>query len=175
MFDRAACGAARPTAAPYVSATRSWPCVICIRTMLRRARQRRLASRCSRSSIISLTLPPAWPSTGSRRQCSASLWTAPLHHLLMRDLGFPIVATSGNISDEPIVSDDKEALDRLGGIADLFIVHDRPIVRPVDDLVARVVCGRELLLWRPDPRDCPVRPQFKTDARRGEGPGDWTT
>jgi hydrogenase maturation protein HypF len=72
----------------------------------------------------------------------------PLHHLLMRELGFPVVATSGNISDEPIVSDEREALERLGGIADLLIVHDRPIVRPVDDSVARVVCGRELLLRR---------------------------
>src|SRR5271166_2831798 len=72
----------------------------------------------------------------------------PLHHLLMRELGFPMVATSGNITDEPIVSDEREALQRLGGIADLFVVHDRPIVRPVDDSVARVVCGRELLLRR---------------------------
>lgn len=72
----------------------------------------------------------------------------PLHHLLMRELGFPVVATSGNASDEPIVSDERDALERLGGIADLFIVHDRPIVRPVDDSVARVVCGRELLLRR---------------------------
>ncbi|MGO8920078.1 MAG: carbamoyltransferase HypF [Stellaceae bacterium] len=73
---------------------------------------------------------------------------APLHHLLMRELGFPVVATSGNMSDEPIVSDEREALERLGRIADVFIVHDRPIVRPVDDSVARVVCGRELLLRR---------------------------
>jgi len=72
----------------------------------------------------------------------------PLHHLLMRELGFPVVATSGNISDEPIVSDEREALVRLAGIADMFIVHDRPIVRPVDDSVTRVVCGRELLLRR---------------------------
>ena len=66
----------------------------------------------------------------------------------MRELGFPVVATSGNMSDEPIVSDEREALERLGRIADVFIVHDRPIVRPVDDSVARVVCGRELLLRR---------------------------
>jgi hydrogenase maturation protein HypF len=73
---------------------------------------------------------------------------APLHHLLMRELGFPVVATSGNVTDEPIVIDEQEALERLGGIADVFIVHDRPIVRPVDDSVARVVCGRELVLRR---------------------------
>jgi len=73
---------------------------------------------------------------------------APLHHLLMRDLGFPVVATSGNITDEPIATDEKDALGRLAGIADLFLVHDRPIVRSVDDSVARVVCGRELMLRR---------------------------
>jgi hydrogenase maturation protein HypF len=73
---------------------------------------------------------------------------APVHHLLMRELGFPVVATSGNVADEPIVTDETEALDRLAGIADLFLAHDRPIVRPVDDSVVRVVCGRELMLRR---------------------------
>jgi len=73
---------------------------------------------------------------------------APLHHLLMRELGFPVVATSGNVADEPIVTDEREALRRLAGIADLFLIHDRPIARPVDDSVARVVCGRELILRR---------------------------
>jgi hydrogenase maturation protein HypF len=73
---------------------------------------------------------------------------APLHHLLMRALGFPVVATSGNISDEPIVTDETEALNRLVGIADLFLVHDRRIVRPVEDSVIRVVCDRALVLRR---------------------------
>jgi hydrogenase maturation protein HypF len=73
---------------------------------------------------------------------------APLHHLLMRELRFPIVATSGNASDEPIATDEREALTRLAGIADLFLVHDRPIVRAVDDSVVRVVAGRELVLRR---------------------------
>ncbi|MFH1679047.1 MAG: Sua5/YciO/YrdC/YwlC family protein, partial [Candidatus Eisenbacteria bacterium] len=48
----------------------------------------------------------------------------PLHHLLLHVLGFPVVATSGNLSDEPICTDEREALARLGGIADLFLVHD---------------------------------------------------
>ena len=72
----------------------------------------------------------------------------PLHHLLMGELGFPVVATSGNLTDEPICTDEREALERLGGIADLFLVHDRPIARHVDDSIARVVAGRELLLRR---------------------------
>ncbi len=72
----------------------------------------------------------------------------PLHHLLMAELGFPVVATSGNLSDEPICTDEGEALRRLGGIADLFLAHDRPVVRPVDDSVARVVMEVPTLLRR---------------------------
>jgi hydrogenase maturation protein HypF len=72
----------------------------------------------------------------------------PLHHILMKELGFPVVATSGNLSDEPICTDEGEALKRLSCIADLFLVHDRPIVRHVDDSVVRVLMGRELVLRR---------------------------
>jgi hydrogenase maturation protein HypF len=72
----------------------------------------------------------------------------PLHHILMKELGFPVVATSGNLSDEPICTDEGEALKRLSGTADVFLVHDRPIVRHVDDSVARVLMGRELVLRR---------------------------
>ena len=72
----------------------------------------------------------------------------PLHHLLLAELGFPVVATSGNLSDEPICIDEHEAVERLGGIADVFLVHDRPIVRHVDDSITRVMAGRELVLRR---------------------------
>jgi hydrogenase maturation protein HypF len=73
---------------------------------------------------------------------------SPLHHLLMSDLGFPVVATSGNLHDEPIVIDEDEAVATLGGIADCFLVHDRPIERYVDDSVVRVQLGREVVLRR---------------------------
>jgi hydrogenase maturation protein HypF len=73
---------------------------------------------------------------------------APLHHLLMQDLGQPVVATSGNLSDEPICTDEQEALRRLSGIADLFLVHNRPIVRHIDDSIVRVTNGRILVLRR---------------------------
>jgi hydrogenase maturation protein HypF len=73
---------------------------------------------------------------------------APLHHLLLRELGFPVVATSGNLSDEPIVIEDRDALARLGCVADLFMTHDRPIIRSVDDSVIRIVCGREFVIRR---------------------------
>jgi len=72
----------------------------------------------------------------------------PLHHLLMQELGMPVVATSGNVSDEPICIHEQEAILRLRGIADLFLVHNRPIVRHVDDSVVRVMAGRELVLRR---------------------------
>ena len=73
---------------------------------------------------------------------------SPLHHLLMDECGFPVVATSGNRSDEPIAIDNLEATERLGGIADLFVMHDRPIARPCDDSVVRVARGRESVLRR---------------------------
>jgi hydrogenase maturation protein HypF len=72
----------------------------------------------------------------------------PLHHLLMLELGHPVVATSGNLSDEPICTDEREALRRLRGIADCYLVHNRPIVRHVDDSIVRVLHGRELVLRR---------------------------
>jgi hydrogenase maturation protein HypF len=73
---------------------------------------------------------------------------SPLHHLLMEEYPFPIVATSGNRSDEPIAIDNQEARARLGGIADLFLMHDRPIARPCDDSVVRLARGRESILRR---------------------------
>lgn len=72
----------------------------------------------------------------------------PLHHLLTRAIGRPIVCTSGNLSEEPMAIDVNEGLSRLGAVADLFLVHNRPIVRPVDDSVARVFRGRLQILRR---------------------------
>lgn len=72
----------------------------------------------------------------------------PLHHLLMSAAGRPVVATSGNVSDEPMCTDERQALTTLGGIADLFLVHDRPIHRYVDDSVVRIAAGRPALLRR---------------------------
>ena len=78
----------------------------------------------------------------------AMLPYAPLHHLLLHDFGEPVVATSGNRSDEPICTDEHEALHRLSGIADLFLVHNRPIVRHIDDSIVRVTDGRITMLRR---------------------------
>jgi hydrogenase maturation protein HypF len=89
----------------------------------------------------------------------------PLHHLLMAEVDFPLVATSGNLSDEPICTDEAEALVRLHAIADFFLVHDRPIVRAVDDSVARILAGEVQILRRSRgyaPLPIPVE-----DARKG--------
>lgn len=72
----------------------------------------------------------------------------PLHHLLLQGLGFPIVATSGNLANEPICIDEQEALERLTNIADGFLVHDRPIVRPVDDSVVRWMADKRMIIRR---------------------------
>ena len=82
------------------------------------------------------------------RSLGVMLPYTPLHHLLLAAVGRPIVLTSGNVSDEPITYLDAEALERLGGIADWFLVHDRPIHVRADDSVVRRFRGRELPLRR---------------------------
>ena len=82
------------------------------------------------------------------RSVGAMLPYSPLHHLLLARLGFPVVCTSGNFSEEPMAIEADDARARLGVIADAFLHHDRPIARPVDDSVARVVDGRLLVMRR---------------------------
>lgn len=72
----------------------------------------------------------------------------PLHHLLLAELGFPVVATSGNLSDEPICIDEDEAVQRLGTLTDFFLVHNRPIARSVDDSVVRQIGNGQMMLRR---------------------------
>jgi len=72
----------------------------------------------------------------------------PLHHLLLASVRRPLVLTSGNVSDEPIAYRDEDALDRLGGIADAFLTHDRAIHIRTDDSVARAFGGRPALIRR---------------------------
>jgi len=72
----------------------------------------------------------------------------PLHYILMKELNFPVIATSGNKTDDPIAIDNDEALRRLGDIADHFLMHNRPILRRVDDSVVRVLDNRLMMLRR---------------------------
>jgi hydrogenase maturation protein HypF len=72
----------------------------------------------------------------------------PLQHVLLGDLGLPLVMTSGNLSEEPIATGNAEALERLGGIADAFLLNDREIYSRYDDSVTRVVEGDVELVRR---------------------------
>jgi hydrogenase maturation protein HypF len=75
---------------------------------------------------------------------------SPLHALLLNDFGGPLVATSGNLSGEPVLTGNHEAQSRLSHLADAFLHHNRPIVRPADDPVYRIINGapRPLRLGR---------------------------
>ncbi len=64
---------------------------------------------------------------------------SPLHHLILSSLDFPVVATSGNLSDEPIVKDNDEAVEKLSEFSDLILLHNRDIKRRCDDSVVKVV------------------------------------
>ena len=78
----------------------------------------------------------------------AQLPYSPLHHLLMRCYGAPLVATSGNVCGEPLATDNAEARLRLGAIADVVVVHSRTIARPCDDSVVRVGVNGPSILRR---------------------------
>ncbi len=87
---------------------------------------------------------------------------SPLHVLLLAEVARPLVMTSGNLSDEPVVCDDDEAHDRLGPLVDGILGHDRPITVRVDDSVIRAAPGNRLQLirrargWVPQPVRLPV-------------------
>jgi hydrogenase maturation protein HypF len=95
-----------------------------------------------RGRVLAPGIAPGNPTLG------LMLPATPLHHVLLERAGCPLVATSGNRSEEPICTGEAEASARLGGIADLILAHDRPIERHVDDSVAWVVAGGARLLRR---------------------------
>ncbi len=72
----------------------------------------------------------------------------PLHMLLLAAVGRPLIATSGNLSEEPLCCDNAEARQRLAGLADFYLVHDRPIARAIDDSVLRPARGGAVMLRR---------------------------
>ncbi|MBC7230430.1 MAG: carbamoyltransferase HypF [Actinobacteria bacterium] len=84
---------------------------------------------------------------GLRRQ-GVFLPYTPLHHLLLREAGIPLVMTSGNMSEEPIARENEEARDRLCGVADGFLLHDRDILVRYDDSVCMALRGREYPIRR---------------------------
>jgi hydrogenase maturation protein HypF len=86
--------------------------------------------------------------SGRAPSLAALLPYSALYHLLMHEYGAPVVATSGDLSGEPIAVDNDEAQERLGSIADLIVTHDRAIVRPCDDSVVRVGASGPTMLRR---------------------------
>jgi hydrogenase maturation protein HypF len=101
-----------------------------------------LACRDDRHSAVFPGVAPAAPALG------VMLPASPLHLLLAQDFGGPLVATSGNRSGEPLCTEPAEALELLAEIADAFLVHNRPIARPLDDSVLQLIDGRPALLRR---------------------------
>lgn len=94
------------------------------------------------SAAIAQSVAPGNPYLGLMLPCT------PLHHLLMQGVDRPVVCTSGNRAEEPMATSTEEAIASLGSIADLILTHNRPIVRPVDDSVARIQQGRLQLVRR---------------------------
>ncbi len=95
------------------------------------------------------------------RRLGVFLPYTPLHHLLLAHLDRPLVLTSGNLADEPLATDDGDALGRLAGLADGFLAHDREIRARYDDSVTRVIAGRESVVRRargyaPEPVPLPI-------------------
>ncbi len=111
------------------------------------------------------------------REVAPSLWFlgimlpyTPLHHILLRDTGLPLVMTSGNLSEEPIARDNDEALRRLSGIADYFLVHNRDIYSRYDDSVGIVERGTSQLVRRARSyAPYPIRLPFKARQVLGCG------
>jgi hydrogenase maturation protein HypF len=107
------------------------------------------------SSRRPIVLLPRLPGSGlaeavapGNRQLGLMLPYTPLHHLLLAAVVRPVVLTSGNVSDEPIVYRDGEVVERLGEIADAFLTHDRAIEIRTDDSVVRAFRGREAVVRR---------------------------
>ncbi len=116
--------------------------------------ERELLAGRERPIVLARRLPGA-PVAGAVAPGSADLGvmlpSTPLHHLLLADAGTALVMSSGNLAEEPIAHEDEDALRRLGAIADLLLVHDRPIEARADDSVVRAVSGappRALMLRR---------------------------
>ncbi|MBO0859651.1 MAG: carbamoyltransferase HypF [Chloracidobacterium sp.] len=82
------------------------------------------------------------------RTLGVMLPNSPLHHLLLKRMNRPIVLTSGNLSDEPQCIDNDEARRRLGGVAEYFLTHNRPIAQRMDDSVVKVMAGEPRMLRR---------------------------
>ncbi|MGH7623170.1 MAG: Sua5/YciO/YrdC/YwlC family protein, partial [Gemmatimonadaceae bacterium] len=131
--------------------------------------EQRMLQRDSRPIVLARARSdaPSAPSVApGRTEIGVMLPYTPLHHLLLADVGAPLVMTSGNVVDEPIAFRDDDALERLSAIADLCLVHDRAIEARCEDSVMRIVSiagVRQPMFIRrsrgyvPDPVTLPMR------------------
>lgn len=101
-----------------------------------------LLTKCGDAPGIADAVAPENPNLG------VILAYTPLHHLMLDRLGMPVVATSGNLSDEPICINDRQTMQRLGSVADFILTHDRPIARAVDDSIVQVIDGLPRVMRR---------------------------
>jgi hydrogenase maturation protein HypF len=112
--------------------------------------------QCLRSSAAPIVLAKAKPSAQSLLDNVAPnqvllgimLPSSPLHHLILVQLNRPLIATSGNRHGEPICIDNQQAFTNLNGLADFFLLHDRAVLRPLDDSIVRVIANTPTLLRR---------------------------
>ncbi|HEY5630424.1 MAG TPA: carbamoyltransferase HypF, partial [Candidatus Limnocylindrales bacterium] len=128
--------------------------------------ERKLLTSPARPIVLLEALPAARVAlarsvAAGNRRLGVFLPYTPLHHLLLAHLDRPLVLTSGNLTDEPLATDDDDALARLSGLADGFLLHDRVIRARYDDSVTRVVAGRESVVRRargyaPEPMPLPI-------------------
>jgi hydrogenase maturation protein HypF len=127
--------------------------------------ERALLSGPERPIVVARRIRPTPVASGvapGRPDLGVMLAYSPLHHLLLADTGVPLVMTSGNLSDEPIAYEDEDATRRLSGIADLFLIGERPIHTRVDDSVLRATRRGPLMMRRSRgyvPRPLPLDPQ----------------
>jgi hydrogenase maturation protein HypF len=101
-----------------------------------------LAARRDRGGAVAHSVAPGAPELG------LMLPYSPLHHLLLADAGGTLVMTSANVSEEPIAYRDDDVRARLAGIADMLLVHDRPIETRTDDSVVRTVAAGTMFMRR---------------------------
>jgi hydrogenase maturation protein HypF len=126
---------------------------------------RRIAASTDGPSTPAGGLPLAAGVADGLAEIGVMLPYTPLHHLLLAAVGGPLVMTSGNLSDEPIATDNVEALRRLATIADAFLLHDRAILSRYDDSVVRVVGDRTELVRRSRGyAPFPITLPFETDT-----------
>ncbi len=101
--------------------------------------------------------------TGENPLIGLFLPYTPLHHILLAECARPLVMTSGNVADEPMVYRNEDAVAQLTGIADVFLVHDRDIESRVDDSVVRVIDSKPMVMRRARgyvPRGIEMRREF---------------